>query len=420
MSLIEQLQEKQWIKDLPLTINAYIVGGCVRDLYLNRKSKDIDIVLENTNFDFISNYLSQYGKVDIVGESFGVIKFKPFNEQFDYDIALTRSERKIDSGHKGFDVSVDNISIEDDLCRRDFTINSIAINIKTNKILDIFNSRQAIDQKLIIVNKEESFFEDPLRMLRAVQFALRFNFEIEQNTLDLIKKNASLIKEISPERILIEFEKVRCSKISPNKLINLLIKTDLYQYIFNTRYRWYSEIYEYNSYNNSITAIDKQSFYFMLFHNMPAGSASSLYKEILKGDNATFIDIKAIESLWYIDFDKIDDAIILLNIYKAIRKYNKLISANTWHIFRSNKTETSLKILHYLNLFITNYFPNPLNPFINGDEIMKICNIDKPSKLISDLFDKILIDIFNEEYSEKDYNIIKTKLIKYYLYEQKQ
>lgn len=413
MSLIEQLQDKQWIKDLPASINAYIVGGCVRDMYMNRKSKDIDIVLENTNFNFISSYLHFYGKVDIVGESFGVIKFKAFGDNEDYDIALTRSERKINSGHKGFEVSTDNISINDDLSRRDFTINSIAINIKSGDTIDIFDGIQAINTQSIIVNREESFFEDPLRMLRAVQFALRFDFDIELDTLNLINKNAHLIKEISPERILIEFEKVRNAGCAPQTLLNLLVITGLYEHIFNTNKRWDFDLIQYNI-DKKIKSIDAQSFYFMLLYDIPGGTPSSLYKTLLKGDNDTTKDIKAIEALWNFNYSNdIDYSNTLLGVYKILKKYDRLMVSNTWYIFRNNFHYKSLQILYFLNLFITGYYPNPNNPFINGDEIMSICNIDKQSKLVSDLFDKILIDIFKEKYSTKDNIKIKDHLIKY-------
>src|SRR5690606_8675300 len=136
-------------------------------------------------------------------------KFKPHGSVEDIDIAIPRTERATgEGGHKGFEVSSDhNLPIEKDLERRDFTINAIAKDINGN-VIDPFGGQRDLKEKIIRVVNPQAFSDDPLRMLRAVQFAARFGFPIEPKTEQLIKANAHRIREIAAERILIELEKI--------------------------------------------------------------------------------------------------------------------------------------------------------------------------------------------------------------------
>jgi len=132
LNIITSLKNESWICELLQISNVYIVGGCVRDAFLEKNIKDIDLVIEGLQLNQIKNKLLNFGKVDIVGESFSVIKFKPNNFNGEpYDIAVPRTDKKIGIGHKGFKTITKNINIISDLKRRDFTINSIAVNIKT-------------------------------------------------------------------------------------------------------------------------------------------------------------------------------------------------------------------------------------------------------------------------------------------------
>jgi tRNA nucleotidyltransferase (CCA-adding enzyme) len=99
--LLDNLQSQQWIELLSKKYNIYIVGGCVRDGFLNKPIKDVDIVIENISLNSLVFDLELFGKVDLVGESFSVIKFRPFgHEGEDFDIAVPRTDRKISEGHK--------------------------------------------------------------------------------------------------------------------------------------------------------------------------------------------------------------------------------------------------------------------------------------------------------------------------------
>jgi putative nucleotidyltransferase with HDIG domain len=192
----------------------YEVGGAVRDRYISPvlPDKDKDYLVTGIPMDELCSLLSRFGRVDLVGKSFGVIKFLPF-KKFDgehvFDVALPRKEYSTGPGHKDFKVECDHtLRVEDDLSRRDFTINAMAEDLATGKLVDPLNGRKDIKRRLIRITNRGSFRDDPLRMLRGIQFAARFEFELEEETLDSLQENADLITTISPERIQEELNKL--------------------------------------------------------------------------------------------------------------------------------------------------------------------------------------------------------------------
>lgn len=215
-------------------VELYIVGGAVRDKLLGIDSKDIDFVVTKLPYnkgsgfdgdgydalDAIKDALDPMvrqsgGSVSRVGESFGIVTATIEGEDFDFAIPRMK-ETKTGEGHADFEVELDpSASITDDLSRRDFTFNAIAQSMD-GSLVDPFGGAQDIKNGLIraVGNPEARFKEDPLRMLRAFQFASRLStsdgkpFTIEENTLNAISKLGGLIKKsISGERILAEFEK---------------------------------------------------------------------------------------------------------------------------------------------------------------------------------------------------------------------
>ena len=214
----------------------YIVGGAVRDGLLDDvpESKDVDFLVRNLTLDQIKDAIRHLGKVKAVGQAFGIVTAVIDGEEFDFAIPRT-SETKTGEKHTDFEVTTDpSASIESDLGRRDFTINALAKD-SDGKIIDLFGGREDISKKIIraIGNADERFSEDPLRMLRAIQFATRFDFTIEPETLKAIKKNLSKLDSLAGERILMEFEKA-WSKGAANsdKLVKLLSDTGVGKHIF--------------------------------------------------------------------------------------------------------------------------------------------------------------------------------------------
>jgi tRNA nucleotidyltransferase/poly(A) polymerase len=267
--------------------NIYLVGGIVRDFFLNKPSKDLDIVITNVDPNTLKKILTKYGKIDIVGESFGVIKFKQFNTSEEIDIALPRKEMSNgQGGYKGFDVNVDhNLSIDTDLGRRDTKFNSMAYDLINHKLIDPFNGLNDIITKKISATNPNVFFDDPLRSLRIIAQASRFTFTIEGNTFKMIQDNASSIAEISKERILIEFDKI-VHKGDPKIGAQLLVESNLYEHIFGTKFTGEYEPFGF---------VKKMSeMIFWLIQGF-APKPSEFYKKMMKGDIPTTAEIKALE-----------------------------------------------------------------------------------------------------------------------------
>ena len=210
----------------------YEVGGAVRDNLLQRKiqPEDRDYLVCGVPFPDLSKLLKDYGKVDLVGKSFGVIKFTQFRDDriFTFDISLPRKEYSTGVGHRDFIVSFDpDISIEDDLSRRDFTINAMALSLDDNELIDPLGGQVDLKNRQIKMVSKRAFPEDPLRMLRAIQFAARYEFDIEPKTLEAIKENALLISTVSPERIADELIKLLVLAQEPSRGFRLMQETGL-------------------------------------------------------------------------------------------------------------------------------------------------------------------------------------------------
>jgi tRNA nucleotidyltransferase/poly(A) polymerase/2'-5' RNA ligase len=289
---INNIKQKPFIQSLinNLKSDVYVVGGAVRDLILNKQNKDIDLIVGKVSINMLILELQKFGKVDVVGKSFGVIKFID-SDGIDYDIALPRKDTKnTEGGYRGFDVQSDeNLPIEDELIRRDAKMNAMAININTGKFIDPLGGLEDIKNKQISAANPEVFSDDPLRMIRMIGFASRFGFTIEPETMKMIQSTAGRIKEIPPERILTEFDKI----VNKGNVLTgaiLLDETGLLKEIFGRGL--------YYDFRNTKESFDKVKtmgeFIYLLSKNLVNESAA-FYKTNLKGDIPTFKEIKALE-----------------------------------------------------------------------------------------------------------------------------
>jgi len=182
----------------------FLVGGIVRDIALGRKKKgDLDFVIRNVKSKDLKKFLARHGKVNLVGKSFGVFKFRPKGSRTNdfIDFALPRTEHSLGTGgYRDFDVQSDpKLPLKEDLARRDFTINSLAWCIKRKKLIDEFGGVNDLRAGIIrtVGNPKERFLEDYSRMLRALRFATELGFEIENHTWRAIKK---LMQEINKKK----------------------------------------------------------------------------------------------------------------------------------------------------------------------------------------------------------------------------
>lgn len=198
-----------------------IVGGSVRDWLLGIPSKDIDIEVHGyVEPEAIQKALAKVGKVDAVGMSFGVLKFG-----YDVDISFPRRDSKTGEGHTGFAIQVDpTMSIEEAMSRRDFTINAMGYDPLTHLVVDPFDGRLDLEGRRLRATSQ-AFAEDPLRVLRGVQFASRFGFSIEHKTASMCRLLVERFAELSIERVWVEWEKILTKGQSMEAVYSALAST---------------------------------------------------------------------------------------------------------------------------------------------------------------------------------------------------
>lgn len=207
------------------TKRAYLVGGCVRDIFLGLNSKDFDIEIYDIKCELFDKIMQDINAIG-VGKSFFVYKYK------NYDLSLPRTENKLFDKHNGFEVAYCNdekIAAK----RRDFTINSMMINIFDGTMLDFYGGRADLEKKLLRCVNESSFIEDSLRVYRGVGFSSRFGFLIEKNTQNLMQKMQT--KELSKTRIFWELQKIFSSDY-PHFGLMYLHKFGLLKEVLNKDY----------------------------------------------------------------------------------------------------------------------------------------------------------------------------------------
>jgi tRNA nucleotidyltransferase (CCA-adding enzyme) len=187
---------------------ALIVGGWVRDRLRGHPSKDVDIEVFGVAQDHLPALLAPLGRVEPVGQSFPVYKvIDPAGETGAIDVALPRRESKQGRGHKGFEVRGDPfMSIEEAARRRDFTVNAIAWDPLTGEYEDPFGGRADIGRRILRAVDPGTFGDDSLRVLRAVQFAARFEFMLHDDTAALCRRIS--LADLPAERIWGELEKL--------------------------------------------------------------------------------------------------------------------------------------------------------------------------------------------------------------------
>lgn len=203
-----------------------LVGGCVRDELMGVEPKDHDLEVYGVEAAMLKEILGSFGTVHTVGEAFTVFKLGD-----DLDVSLPRRERKTGRGHKGFTVEGDpGMSFEEASKRRDFTINAILEDPLSGEIIDLYGGREDIDKKLLRAVSAGTFPEDSLRVLRAAQFAARFEFDIEPATVEICRKID--VTDLPSERIWGELEKILLRAEKPSIGLDWLYKLGVVEQIF--------------------------------------------------------------------------------------------------------------------------------------------------------------------------------------------
>lgn len=199
--------------------DAYLVGGGVRDLSLGRVPKDIDIEVYGIDAEPLNELLMKLGRVEHVGKQFGV--YKLWYQHHEIDIALPRTEIKTERGHRGFDVQPDpHITPEVASLRRDFTINAMMYDPIKEKLHDFHGGRNDL-RSGTLRHVSPAFSEDPLRVLRGMQFAARFKLTINAETAELCRSLLSEAETLPPSRIWTEWQKW-CHSAHPSYGLKML------------------------------------------------------------------------------------------------------------------------------------------------------------------------------------------------------
>ncbi len=206
--------------------NTYYVGGFVRDRLLGIDNKDVDVEIHGITPDTLKQILSESGEPLSYGQSFGIFSLRGY----DIDIAMPRRERAqgdngLPRGHRDFDIEVNPyIGTYEAARRRDFTINALMEDVLTGEIIDHFGGRSDIDAGIIRHIDDTTFVEDPLRVLRAAQFAARFGFQVASETTELCR--GIDLSSLTKERVTEEMKKALLKADRPSVFFEELRKMD--------------------------------------------------------------------------------------------------------------------------------------------------------------------------------------------------
>lgn len=396
-------------KLLKNSIKPIIVGGFVRDFLLKKESKDIDIELYGINsFSKLEKILEEFGSVNSFGKSFGVCKLTL--DDLDLDFSFPRKDSKISKGHKGFEVEIDSsLDFKTATSRRDFTINAIAFDIQTKKILDPFNGINDLKNKILKAVDIDKFSDDPLRVLRAVQFSSRFNLSIDDELFNICKSmlDKNLLHELPKERIFIEIQKLLLKSLSPSSGIELLKKFGAFKFFveFNNL--------NIDDYNSTLKAIDKMCslkttneitntilMLSVLNYKLTFNDCEKVLTKLTTNKSLINRVLKILKHQNSLDFNKFID----YDIYLLATKVN----IEEFALFSEAITNSKKTLDNILRLKIRAKELGVLNAetkaLLQGKDILSLGI--KPSKEFSDILDKAYLAQISGSFTTKEQALI--------------
>ena len=421
----------------------YIVGGAIRDILLGLKPKDVDFTT-NISYETLKTLFSEYTPKE-TGKSFGVLRIRIDNT--DYEIAKFRKDNYEEKNGLKI-ISEKKVSfvddIRNDLARRDFTVNAMVYNQKEG-IIDLYNGQKDIENKIInfVGNAEERIIEDPLRVLRAFRFMSRLKFSLSENTVEAIKKQKELLKNIPEERITMEFSKLLLGENIKNTL-TLMKDTGVLELIIHE----FKATYDFNQcnphhnldlFNHIINVVSKvpadlELRYSALLHDIAKpvvqtfdeeGIAHYKTHEIVGADMA-----RDILTRMKLPVKLIDTVVEIIKkhmvLYRDVtdKKFNKLLSemgyGNLWRLIehciadnesKNNEVVSTENDLHErLKRAVEKQMQVTVNDLaINGKDLIELGFTGKEiGQIKKDLLDKYLSEEIQNE-KEEMLNYVKEK-----------
>lgn len=207
---------------------AVLVGGAVRDAHLGADGsqvKDLDLEVFGLELGQMESVLGRFGKLIAIGRAFGVLRIGGL----DVDFSLPRRDSKTAPGHRGFEVAFDpSLSFEEASRRRDLSVNSMGVNLRSGELLDPHGGRRDLERRVLRATDPRFFSEDPLRGLRVAQLAARFSMTPDRELVELCR--ALDLSELPGERLWVEFQKLFCKGVEPSRGLSFLRDSDLLRF----------------------------------------------------------------------------------------------------------------------------------------------------------------------------------------------
>ncbi|KAF2957056.1 CBS domain-containing protein [Marinitoga sp. 38H-ov] len=393
-----------------LNMPVYLVGGFVRDLLLERKNFDIDIVVEGDGLKY-AKYVSKNLKATFVEHSEFHTGSLFFKDGFRIDIATARTEYYEKPAELP---KVELSTIKKDLYRRDFSINAMAIKLNAEEfgvLLDFFGCKRDLEKGIIRVLYNLSFIEDPTRILRAIRFKKRFNFEIDNSTLELLKDAVynNFIEKVTGMRLREEFEKILSEKNiieSLNEMGELKILDHLFKYskFKIDKIKHYDKILKFYEWvNENIPEYLNKIKHFHLFlysYLLNETDKAIMYSYEKYGLPKNFLNnIEKLKNVIYIikssNFSKLSD------IYKLVENFdNELLITLGGYIDGENISLYKKYLLEIKDLKLNISGKDLINLGINGKQIGKILNEIKLKKLDDNIDEREYLKKFVRDINE--------------------
>jgi tRNA nucleotidyltransferase (CCA-adding enzyme) len=209
----------------------FAVGGAVRDAIRGEDPKDIDLMVTGLPAADVRASLDRLpGRNEVTGKDFGVFRYH--NRDSEVEVALPRKERSTGGGHRDFDVTTDHkMRPEEDLFRRDYTANAMAVDLSNGKLIDPYGGKEDIQRSILRAHNPDALSEDPLRIVRGLVANARHGFVPDDSTREQMKANAKSLEQLPPERIQAELDKLMAAK-NPAQAIRLAHETRVLPFIF--------------------------------------------------------------------------------------------------------------------------------------------------------------------------------------------